>query len=63
DRLSALRNNDETVQFCVQDIRNGVDVGENYASAMEMLDANGREFDAIKETIRRFRRDDLRGSA
>jgi hypothetical protein len=30
---------------------------------MEMLDANGREFDAIKETIRRFRRDDLRGSA
>ena len=63
DRLSALRNNDETVQFCVQDIRNGVDASENYASAMEMLDANGREFDAIKETIRRFRRDDLRGNA
>lgn len=56
DRLSALKNNDETIQFCVQDVRNGVDVAGNFSAAMEMLEANGREFDALKESIRRFRR-------
>lgn len=61
DRISAFRNNCETVQFCLEDIKAGVDASDNHAAAAEMLEANGEEVDAIKKALRRFRREHLNG--
>jgi len=59
DRISAFKNNCETVQFCLDDIKDNVDPADNHAAAKEMLEANEEEVDAIKQSLRKFRREHM----
>jgi chromosome segregation ATPase len=56
DRISAFRNNFETVGFCLEDIHSGVDVDDNHVAAREVLEQTGEELESIKQAIRTFRR-------
>jgi len=59
DRVSNFKNNCETVQYCVDDIRDGTDVTDNHEAATDMLKNCLEDVDAIKQTVRRFRTEKL----
>jgi chromosome segregation ATPase len=59
DRISVFKNNCETVQFCLDDIKNGVDVSDNHIAAVEMLQQGEAEAEAIKKAIKKFRQKNL----
>ena len=59
DRVSNFRNNCETVQFCVDDIRDGTDVNDNYDAASELLKDSQTDAEQIKDSVRMFRTEKL----
>ncbi len=60
DRISAFRNNCETVRYCLDDIVAGRDTTDNQTAANDLLSENDSEVEALKKALRRFKNDHLK---